>query len=135
MAVTASRLFFDVRLKAGDDAGAVEGHQRLALTGEWDGWTEVPYIALAWPEFAAFLAELGAERILGHGYLGDPSDTVSEMQEKVCFATFVLEKPAAGPPSEPLVCLDAPLSWPPEAGSADVRPSAELGVLVPEDAP
>jgi SAM-dependent methyltransferase len=123
--VSAGRLFFDVRLLP----EAQEGRQRLALSGEWDGETTVPYLCLAWETFARTLLALEPGAILSQGYLGRPSDTVTGVQGEICFATFVLERD----PSRmhmPLVCADLPYAWP--AGlNVDLRDSGELDRLVP----
>ena len=108
--VTGERLFFDVRLQD-ERPGDVTGRQRLALAGDWDGTTEIPYIAVAWPEFAAAVAGLKPASIRVHGYTGPPADTVAPMPVTVCFATFVLERGAA-PADEPDVLLDLPFDWP-----------------------
>jgi len=104
-------LFFDLRLL--DTSGPdVTGAQRLALTGDWDGQTTVPYICLSWPRVAARLLSLEPARILGHGYWGVPAATVTGVNEQVCFATFVLERRCPGQCSRPEVALDVPLRWP-----------------------
>ncbi len=108
--VTGRRLFFDVRLQT-DAAGDVVGSQRLALSGDWDGATEIPYIAVAWPEFAQKLLALRPASIRACGYTGPPADTVSPMPVPVCFATFVLER-GEDAADEPAVLLDLPFPWP-----------------------
>ena len=113
--VAARFLFFDLRLldASGPDA---TGAQRLALTGDWDGRTTVPYICASWPRTAELLLSLGPARILGHGYWGAPAGTVVGVNEQVCFATFVLERQGSDPHSglglRPEVALDLPLRWP-----------------------
>lgn len=121
------RLFFDVRLReAGEDR---VGQQRLALSGEWDGETTTPYVCASWPRLAGDLVALGPARILGHGYWGAPADTAVDVDESVCFATFVLEK---GEAERPQVCLDLPLEWPAESReTVELLPTAELEELAP----
>lgn len=108
--VAGRRLFFDVRLQTEQPAD-VTGRQRLALSGDWDGATEIPYIAVAWAGFAQALLALGPASIRAHGYTGAPADTVSRMPVPVCFATFVLERSDAAA-DEPDVLLDLPFPWP-----------------------
>jgi SAM-dependent methyltransferase len=105
--VTERRLFFDVRLLA----EAQQGEQRLALSGEWDGETTVPYLCLAWQDFAQTLLSLEPGSILGQGYLGKPSDTVTGVQGEICFATFVLERDPSRTDA-PVVAVDLPYVWP-----------------------
>lgn len=115
--VTGHRLFFDMRLQARSETDEV-GAQRLALAGDWDGTTTIPYIAAPWDEVARALANLRPSRILAYGYSGAPASTVEGMEEPICFATFVLER---GADSEtPEVALDLPLAWPANL-PADVR--------------
>lgn len=122
--VTGRRLFFDVRLQT-ERPGDVQGRQRLALSGTWDGATEIPYIAVAWADFAAALLALRPAIIRGCGYAGPPADTVSEMPVPVSFATFVLER-GADDGADPDVLLDLPLGWP--AGlPGHVGPLADAG--------
>ncbi len=109
--VTAQRLFFDMRLHPGE--GDIVGSQRLALSGDWDGHTTLPYLAASWPEVAARLADLGPARIRAYGYEGTPADTVSGMST-VCFATFVLERGEGPAPLD--VQAELPYAWPPEVG-------------------
>jgi len=104
---TGERLFFDMRLHPGD--GDLEGRQRLALAGEWDGSTTIPYLAASWPEVAGRLAALGPARIRAYGYEGTPADTVSGMST-VCFATFVLERGHGH--DLPVVEAELPYPWP-----------------------
>ena len=107
--VTGERLFFDMRLQtrsADDEIGA----QRLALAGEWDGTTTIPYIAAPWTGVAQAFVDLRPERILGYGYSGAPASTVDGMEEPICFATFVLERGEGS--GAPEVALDLPLEWP-----------------------
>jgi SAM-dependent methyltransferase len=122
--VTARRLFFDVRLLP----DARKGLQRLALSGDWDGETTVPYLCLEWERFARSLLALDPGAILSQGYLGKPSDTVTGVQGEICFATFVLER---GPSRThaPLVCADLPYAW--AVGEVELRPPEELDRLVP----
>lgn len=126
--VTGRYLFFDVRLQ--DESPVdVQGVQKLALTGEWDGVTTVPYICLAWPRFAELLLEFKPSRLFAYGYTGSPSDTVSGVAQSICFATFVLER--GGPP--PTTCLDLPIAWPQAlAGQVDLRDVAELAAFAPD---
>lgn len=107
--LTGRRLFFDVRLHEGGED--IEAEQRLALSGDWDGETTTPYICASWPRFAALIASLGPARVLATGYFGPPSDTVAGMADRVCFATFVLERgePQAGSGQAPALELDLPL--------------------------
>jgi SAM-dependent methyltransferase len=101
--------FFDLRLVTGPgpDTRAV---QQLALTGDWDGRTTVPYICASWPTVAELLVDLGPARMLAHGYLGRPADTVMGLDSDICFATFVLE--LGDHERRPEVVLDLPLAWP-----------------------
>jgi len=98
-------LFFDMRLH--EAGGDLEGAQRLALSGEWDGSTTIPYLAASWREVAGRLADLAPSRIRVYGYEGPPADTVSGMSS-VCFATFVLER-GEGPLE---VECELPYGWP-----------------------
>jgi SAM-dependent methyltransferase len=130
--VSGRRLFFDVRL----DGAASEdraGRQRLALAGDWDGETTVPYLVLAWDDFAAKLLALGPGAILTQGYVGRPSDTVTGMQGEISFATFVLER--RGPDTrQPAVCADLPFDWPARfRDEVDLRDPEELGRLAPTE--
>jgi SAM-dependent methyltransferase len=99
-------LFFDVRLLAGDED--IVGAQRLALGGEWDGRTTIPYICTSWPRLARRLQALGPARLCAHGYRGRSAATVSGVPAEVCMTTFVLER---GPGPLELE-LDLPLGWP-----------------------
>jgi SAM-dependent methyltransferase len=99
-------LFFDVRLL--DREEDLVGRQRLALTGEWDGETTIPYVCASWPGLAHRLVELGPGRIRMHGYLGEPAATVSGVPEEVCLTTVVLER-GDGPVE---LELELPLEWP-----------------------
>jgi SAM-dependent methyltransferase len=111
--VSRRHLFFDLRL--GATAGAdISATQRLALTGEWDGRTTVPYICASWPRIAELLVALRPRRILGHGYWGKPADTVMGVDGEICFATFVLEHSGHRVDRRPEVALDLPLRWPAE---------------------
>ena len=106
-------LFFDVRLIQAD-ADLNTGKQRLALTdkGKEDG-SSTPYVCVAWSGFAALLCDLRPGRILGYGYWGNPAETVSGVDQPVCFATFVLERALdLEPPREIEAALDLPLPWP-----------------------
>ena len=128
--LSARRLFFDVRLHD-DGPEDLAAEQQLALAGEWDGHTTVPYICHAWPRFANLLLSLGPQRVLATGYIGKPSDTVVGMKGSVCFATFVLERGSGAAE----VCLDLPLALPAElGGDVTVLPAAELAALAPEGA-
>jgi len=125
-------VFFDLRLldASGPDA---TGAQRVALTGDWDGRTTVPYICASWPRVAELLLSLNPARILGHGYWGAPAGTVVGVNEQVCFATFVLERPDSGPRSRPEVALDLPLRWPERLESAvDLQDATALAELLCE---
>lgn len=104
-------VFFDLRLLDASGADAT-GAQRLALTGDWDGRTTVPYICAAWPRVAELLLSLQPARILGHGYWGAPAGTVVGVNDQVCFATFVLERSGSSGRSRTEVALDLPLRWP-----------------------
>jgi SAM-dependent methyltransferase len=129
--VTRQYLFFDLRLHpgAGPDISAV---QRLALTGEWDGRTTVPYLCVSWPRIAELLLGLEPARILGHGYWGRPADTVIGVDGEICFATFVLERPRPGADRRPEVALDLPLRWPSQLDPAVTRSGPEgLAEIVP----
>jgi SAM-dependent methyltransferase len=131
--VTSGRLFFDVRLRAGADD--LEAAQRIALTGDWDGHTTVPYLCLGWERFAASLLALEPKAVFAHGYEGKPSDTVSGVQGDICFATFVLERGAA-PEGTPLVRAALPLAWPTALrGRVDLRGAEELDRVVPAEVP
>jgi SAM-dependent methyltransferase len=100
-------LFFDMRLHPGD--GELEGRQRLALAGEWDGHTTIPYLAASWSEVTARLTGLAPAAIRAYGYEGAPADTVSGMST-VCFATFVLERGEGASGIE--VESELPYPWP-----------------------
>ena len=103
--VTRSRLFFDVRLH---DRGAEErGEQRLALVGDWDGTTTVPYLVRPWRELGRVLRDLAPARVRATGYWGSPAATVQGVNELVCFATFVLER-GSGHTGAPELELDLP---------------------------
>ena len=108
---TGKRLFFDMRLHPAE--GDLEGRQRLALSGDWDGSTTIPYLAASWPEVAGRLVALGPARIRAYGYEGTPADTVSGMPT-VCFATFVLERGEGS--GRPAVEAELPYPWPEAAG-------------------
>jgi SAM-dependent methyltransferase len=121
--------FFDLRLidAAGPDT---TGTQRLALTGEWDGHTTVPYICASWPRVAELLLELRPSRLLAHGYWGKPAGTVIGVDREVCFATFVLERSDSGEAVRPEVALDLPLPWPEQlAGAVRLSGAASLNDL------
>jgi SAM-dependent methyltransferase len=126
-------LFFDVRLVADSDQ-AVSGKQQLALIGPWDGETTTDYICVAWPLFAALIADLHPMVILGYGYWGRPAETVMGVDRQICFGTFVLEKgPLEGEARFPTACVDLPFAWPAAlAGRVMVLPVAELNALVPQ---
>jgi SAM-dependent methyltransferase len=102
--------FFDLRL--GESDAEVVGAQRLALTGDWDGSTTTPYICASWPRIAQLLLELRPARIMAYGYWGKPADTVMDVNQEVCFATFVLERSGEDRPAAPELELDMPLRWP-----------------------
>ena len=123
--VCGGRLFFDVRLLIEPQ----RGEQRLALSGEWDGETTVPYLCLEWEGFARSLLALEPGAILSQGYLGRPSDTVTGVQGEICFATFVLERDPSSTHA-PLVCADLPYAWP-SGLNVDLRDPGELERLVP----
>jgi SAM-dependent methyltransferase len=129
--VTGRYLFFDLRLI---DRAAVSasGTQRLALIGEWDGHTTVPYICASWPTVAELLEQLEPARILAHGYWGRPAGTVVGVDGEVCFATFVLERAHPGTRSRLEVALELPLDWPSTADSAvTVGDRDRLAQIVP----
>jgi SAM-dependent methyltransferase len=111
------RLFFDLRIAADGETGAV-GRQRLELAGESDGGLHVPYIVVPWQRCARALAKLSPARIYGFGYLGQPADSATGIPERVCFATFVLERGVDTPLG---VCLDLPLAWPLDVGRVLAR--------------
>jgi SAM-dependent methyltransferase len=115
--VAARYLFFDLRL-LDRPAPSETGKQRLALIGDWDGHTTIPYICSSWPEIARSLLELRPARILAHGYWGKPAGTVMGVDGEVCFATFVLERPRQQVRLRPEVALELPLSWPGDLRSA-----------------
>jgi SAM-dependent methyltransferase len=128
--VTAGRLFLDVRLRA-EATEHLRAEQRIALSGEWDGHTTVPYMCLAWERFAGTLLALEPAAILAHGYLGEPSDTVTGVHGQICFATFVLER-GASHMGAPLACTALPFSWPSGLRApVDLRDPAELERIVP----
>jgi SAM-dependent methyltransferase len=112
-------LFFDVRLQ-NESPDEVVGAQRLDYGGAGREQAVTPYIAVSWPRFAARLLALGPARVLGYGYYGPPSSSVSGAPESVCFASFVLERDEP-PGGRPEVCLELPLAWP-----EDLRPSVSL---------
>jgi SAM-dependent methyltransferase len=104
--VTRRSLFFDVRLLDGEDD--VVGEQRLALAGDWDGHTTIPYVCASWPGLARALAGLGPRRLRAYGYPGRPAATVSGVPDEVCLTTIVLDR-GEGPLE---LELDIPLEWP-----------------------
>jgi hypothetical protein len=123
-------VFFDLRLLPGAGPDAV-GTQRLALTGDWDGRTTVPYICAAWSRIAHLLLELAPRRVLAHGYWGPPAPTVIGVEREICFATFVLER-AVGH-ARPEVALDLPLAWPAELrGQVEEAGPERLRALIGE---
>lgn len=99
-------LFFDVRLL--DGADDVVGEQRLALSGDWDGHTTIPYVCASWQALARVLEGLGPRRLRAFGYPGRPAATVSGVPDEVCLTTIVLER-GDGPLE---LELDLPLEWP-----------------------
>jgi len=104
--VTRGSLFFDVRLHdAPDDLHA---RQRLALSGDWDGETTIPYVVASWPALARRLVNLRPARLRAHGYFGPPAATVTGVDGDVCLTTIVLER-GDGPLR---IDLDLPLEWP-----------------------
>jgi len=123
--------FIDVRLLE-TGRPTIRGQQRIAYTKGWDGSTVTPYIAVEWVEFARLLASLHPRRIYGHGYWGAPSDTVTGVDQQVCFSTFLLEKSAAAD-NTCTVCLDSPLEWPAGIDEAayTVVPASVLNSLCP----
>jgi SAM-dependent methyltransferase len=112
------RLFFDVRIVEGG-ADLEGGRQRLDLGQPAGAHGTTPYICCSWPRFAEMIGGLGPARVLVHGYWGTPAETVSGVDQDVCFTTFVLERLPESP-SEMAVAMDAPLSWP-DAWSHGVR--------------
>jgi SAM-dependent methyltransferase len=104
--VTRRSLFFDVRLLDGEDD--VVGEQRLALSGDWDGRTTIPYVCASWPALARMLTGLGPQRLRAYGYPGQPAATVSGVPHEVCLTTIVLDR-GEGPLE---LELDLPLEWP-----------------------
>jgi SAM-dependent methyltransferase len=106
--VTGRYLLCDFRIHDESDDD-VEGIQRLALAGTWDGATTVPYVCASWRRLASLFLELAPSRILGYGYHGQPRDADVAVN-RVCFAAFVLERGGSSEP--PTVCVDAPLPWP-----------------------
>ena len=125
-------LFFDLRLVR-QEGDASHGRQRVAYTRDWDGKTTTPYITVAWPRIARVLLELRPSNLYAYGYWGAPADTVESVATDVCFAVFVLEKPAAGDTVDtPAVCIDMPLEWPTAlARRVRLLPPEQLTVLVP----
>jgi SAM-dependent methyltransferase len=121
--VSARYAFFDLRLIDSDGPDSA-GRQRLALTADWDERTTVPYICRAWPRVAELLLRLEPRRILSHGYWGRPAETVMGIEQEVCFATFVLERPGSATAGRPDVTLDLPLRWPDELASAVILTGA-----------
>lgn len=124
-------LFTDVRLAAHEHEAA-EARQKLALAGEWDGRTTVPYLVLAWPRFAALLAGLRPWSIRGYGYWSAVAETVVGVGAPVCMATFVLERARAADDerARPWVCLDTPLPTPPALGPFHALPASDLDALL-----
>lgn len=104
--VTRRSLFFDVRLL--DRPDDVVGEQRLALAGDWDGHTTIPYVCASWPALARLLARLGPGRLRAYGYAGRPAATVSGVPDEVYLTTIVLDR-GDGPLE---LELDLPLEWP-----------------------
>ena len=121
--------FIDVRLRE-TGRPTIRGQQRVAYTKEWDGLTVTPYIAVEWMEFARLLASLRPRRIYSHGYWGSPANTVTGVDARVCFSTFVLEK-TSPEDNGCVVCIDSPLEWPVEIGSAayTVLPASALSSI------
>jgi SAM-dependent methyltransferase len=103
-------LFFDVRLAPGDRD--VTGAQALSFDGVPGPAPEVPYLVVAWPAFAELLVGLSPATILGYGYWGPPSAGVTGVHDRVCFATFVLERRFAESPEGTRVAAELPLEWP-----------------------
>jgi len=129
--VSRRHLFFDLRLHPG--SADICATQRLALIGEWDGRTTVPYICASWPRIAELLVGLAPRRILGHGYWGKPADTVIGVDGELCFATFVLEHANSGDDQPPQVALDLPLRWPARLQQVvEVISRSGLDELVPD---
>jgi SAM-dependent methyltransferase len=131
--LTGRFLFFDIRLVDSPDREMV-GRQKLALSGHWDGSTTVPYVLVSWPSLAALLQTLRPSTILGYGYWGRPSESVMDISQEVCFATFVCERPLEQrAPASPVVCLDMPLDGTSTYfQDATILPSSELdGLLQP----
>ena len=126
-------LFFDVRLVA-EPEQIVNGKQQVAFHGAWDGKTTTPYVTVAWSAFAELLRGLQPAFIAGQGYWGKPADTVMGIDNPVCFAAFVLAKPAGGESvSTPTVCVDLPFEWPAALiESVNLLPASELEQLVPK---
>lgn len=130
-------LFIDQRLVSRPEEASV-GSQQLALTtGQpWDGKTVTPYVCVDWPHFAAFMLQLRPRTILGFGYWGKPAKTAMDVPERMCMATFVLDKgPAAEDHRGPTqICLDLPFGWPTELSKdVAVLPAGQLDELVPPD--
>jgi SAM-dependent methyltransferase len=125
-------LFFDLRLADRPEKAAV-GRQKVAYTKEWDGKSTIPYIVVSWPGFAKLLLDLGPAAVMSYGYWGNPADTVVGIDERICFATFVLEKPPEGADAPiPKVCMDLPLPWPGElTDRVDLLPADKLESIVP----
>ncbi|MEW6530048.1 MAG: class I SAM-dependent methyltransferase [Thermodesulfobacteriota bacterium] len=132
--LTGKYLFIDLRLTVNREE-AIVGRQKMALVSDWDGATTTPYIAVPWIDLARPLLDLGPVTILGYGYCGSPAETVIGIQEKICFAAFVLEKPSGGSDrSVPKVCLDLPFEWPSDLmDQVRLLPSEDLEVLVPQE--
>ncbi len=131
--VTGRFLFFDVRLveHRGDERF---GRQMLPFTSNGEGESSTPYITVSWSRFAEMILGLSPKSILGYGYWGSPGDRVEGVLDKVCFATFVLEKGKPGQGTRATdVCVDLPLPFP-EGLKPKVKllPAEHLLTLVPE---
>lgn len=126
-------LFFDVRLVE-HEKDEQFGRQKLPFTRDWVGESATPYITVAWPRFAKMLLGLRPKTVLGYGYWGAPGDRVEGVLDRVCFATFVLEKEAPGQRTRITdVCLDLPLLFPERLKpKINLLSSVEFARLAPE---
>ena len=135
--LTGKYLFFDVRL-AERPGEAVTGTQSFSFTGQGGEDHLVAYQVNDWPSFAKILMDLEPRKILGYGYWGAPPESVSGVNDRICYSTFVLEKkPTTRRASdreddEFPICLDMPLDWPTDlAGDYQALAKTELEMLVP----
>jgi SAM-dependent methyltransferase len=133
--VTGRSLFFDIRLTDAD-ADLDSGTQLLTFSAPDNGrqTASTPYICVSWAGLADLIKDLRPARVLAYGYWGAPAETVSGVSERVCFATFVLERAPASASGTSAAALELPLPWPDAwAGEFVALPAGWLGKNVSED--